>query len=86
MDESIQLDDMPHLYRDVLDAVARLERVGERSAAYEIRRRAIRAYSARWDERGRRTLAKLTREANARLASSPRAAAVAALARTTEPA
>lgn len=86
MDESIQVADMPHLYREVLDAVARLERVGERAAAYEIRRRAIHTYSARWDDKGKRSLDKLIHEARARLAASPHAAALGSLAGNTEPA
>jgi hypothetical protein len=86
MDESIQVADMPHLYREVLDAVARLERVGERAAAYEIRRRAIRAYSDRWDDKGKRSLARLIHEARTLLAASPHAAALGSLSGTTEPA
>ena len=77
MDESIPAAEFPLLYREVLDAVARLERIGERASAYDIRRRAIRTYSARWDTSGRRALAKLAREAQARIDASPRAAAVA---------
>jgi len=74
MDESIPAADMPLLYREVLDAVARLERAGDRAQAYEIRRRAIRTYSARWDMSGRRAMAKLVREAQSRIAASPRTA------------
>jgi hypothetical protein len=86
MDASVPAADMPCLYREVLDAVARLERAGERERAYDIRRRAIRVYSARWDEPGRRNLQKLAREAGARLAANPRAVALAALAGSREPA
>jgi hypothetical protein len=86
MDESIPVADMPRLYREVLEAVARLERAGERAAAYEIRRRAIHVYSTRWDDRGKRSLARLVREAHQRLAASPHAAARGVLAGSTEPA
>ncbi|HYO44511.1 MAG TPA: hypothetical protein VES19_15035 [Candidatus Limnocylindrales bacterium] len=85
MDDSIPAADIPLLYREVLDAVARLERLGDRANAYEIRRRAIRTYSARWDASGRRALAKLAREAQGRIAASPRAASIA-LTGTREPA
>jgi hypothetical protein len=67
MDDPILVADMPTLYREVLDAVARLERAGERVVAYDIRRRAIAVYSSRWDDRGIRGLDKLAREAASRL-------------------
>jgi hypothetical protein len=85
MDESIPAADIPLLYREVLDAVARLERLGDRAVAYDIRRRAIRTYSTRWDASCRRALAKLVHESQGHLDAGPRAAAVA-LAGTREPA
>ena len=85
MDDRNPAEVLPKLYRDVLDGVMRLERVGERRAAYDIRLRAQRAYSARWDRRARKTLGKLEREAHTRLAANPRAAVVGALSRSHEP-
>jgi hypothetical protein len=86
MDDRTPAEELPSLYRAVLDTVARLEHVGERDVAWKIRRDALRTYSTRWDERGRRTLEKLNHEAQHRLAVSPRAAACAALSASTEPA
>lgn len=86
MDDQNPAEVLPGLYRAVLDGVARLERVGERQAAYEIRRSALRTYSTRWDEHGRRELRRLEKVAQARLAASPRAAAMGALSRSGEPA
>ena len=79
MQEPIQLEAMPTLYREVLDEVARLERAGLRPVAFDIRRRAIDTYSARWDERGSRALEKLVAEARSKLAAAPKAAAAAPL-------
>ena len=84
MDDQSPAEVLPGLYRSVLDVVARLERAGERQAAYDIRRKAVRAYSTRWDERGRRTLGRLELDARNRLAATPRGPAVGALSRSGE--
>ena len=86
MDSQNPADVLPGLYRAVLEAVSRLERAGERQAAYEIRYKALRTYSTRWDEAGRRALCRLEQDAYARLAASPRAVSMAALSRNGEPA
>jgi hypothetical protein len=51
--------DLPTLYRAVLDGVAALEVLGERVTAAAIRREAIAAYSAAWDDRHRAVLSSL---------------------------
>jgi hypothetical protein len=83
MDDHIPAEVLPGLYRELLDSVARLERTGERAYAFHLRQRGLRVYSTRWDDRGRRDLEKLGREARARLAANPRSA-VAALAGSIE--
>jgi hypothetical protein len=72
MDDHIPAEELPTLYRSVLETVARLERAGERQFAWDVRRRALKTYSTRWDERGRRSLEKLDREARAHLAATNR--------------
>ena len=73
MDDQTPAEELPTLYRAVLETVARLERAGERSFAFEIRRKALRTYSTRWDEGGRRVLMRLDRDAQARLDAIPHA-------------
>ena len=85
MDDQNPAELLPGLYRAVLDTIARLERVGDRKAAYDIREKALRTYSRRWDERGRQALERLDRSARARLESHPRSASIA-LSRSSEPA
>jgi hypothetical protein len=72
MDQHIPAEELPTLYRAVLETVARLERAGERPFAWEIRRKAVRTYSTEWNERGRRTLLRLDRDAQARLETTRR--------------
>jgi len=85
MDDHIPAEELPTLYRSVLETVARLERAGERDFAWDVRRRALRTYSTRWDQQGRRSLERLDREARVRLAASDRGIARAqGLATTSE--
>jgi hypothetical protein len=73
MEHQTPSEEMPTLYRAVLDTVWRLERLGEREYALELRRRAVKTYATRWDEGGQRDLVKINRDALRRLASTGRA-------------
>jgi hypothetical protein len=53
------IEDLPALYRAILDAVAELERRGGRAEAARIRSDATAAYSRSWDEVSRRRLDQL---------------------------
>lgn len=65
-------EDLPELYRAILDRVAELERVGARPTAGRIRAQATRAYSKAWDESARRLLLGLLARADRDLAPSER--------------
>jgi hypothetical protein len=65
MDAHTPAEELPSLYRAILDRIAALEAAGQRSDASRIRRDATRAYSRAWDERARRELETLLRRASA---------------------
>jgi hypothetical protein len=54
-------EELPALYRAVLDRVAQLEATRERDLANRVRAEAIHIYSRAWDERARRELLALLR-------------------------
>jgi uncharacterized membrane protein YccC len=67
-------DELPAIYRTILDRVALLERAGARSDAGRIRAAAIRAYSTSWDERHLHRLQRIAERASALLARLDHAA------------
>lgn len=54
-------EDLPALYRAILDGIANLERVGQHREAALLRTQATRIYSTSWDERARRRLNQIHR-------------------------
>ncbi len=52
-------EDLPEIYRAILDRVAELEHLGARREAGRIRVSATRAYSDAWNEAARRHLSRL---------------------------
>jgi hypothetical protein len=63
MEQNSPAEDLPALYRAILDRVAELEAVGLRADAARVRSDATRAYSRAWDDRARRQLESLLRRA-----------------------
>ena len=61
METNPPAEELPALYRAILDRVAELEAAGERSRAARLRSDATDAYSRAWDERARRRLETLLR-------------------------
>jgi hypothetical protein len=58
--------ELPGLYLAILERVAELETAGRRREAGRVRRAATKAYSRAWDERARRALIDLLRDADQR--------------------
>ena len=69
---STPADDLPGLYRDILDRVAELEQIGERAQAGQIRMEATQAYSNAWNEAGRARLLVLLGRADRTIAGHDR--------------
>ncbi len=65
-------EDLPALYRAILERVAGLERAGARAEAARIRHEATQAYSSAWDEGARRILLTLLQRADRTSASAAR--------------
>ena len=58
-------EELPALYRAVLDRVAELEAARERDLANRVRAEATHIYSRAWDDRARRELLALLRRSSA---------------------
>ncbi len=56
MEPTSPAEELPALYRALLDRVAQIEAEGRRAAAYRLRSEATRIYSRSWDDRARRAL------------------------------
>ena len=54
-------EDLPALYRAILDGIAQLERIGARREAGLLRTEATEIYSTAWDEAGLRRLRQICR-------------------------
>ena len=63
-------EELPGLYLAILQRVAELEAAGRRREAGRVRRAAAKAYSRAWDERARRSLLDLLRDADHRTTSN----------------
>lgn len=62
MDQKAAAEELPALYRAILDRIAQIDAAGQRSLAYRLRTDATRIYSRAWDDRARRGLESLLRE------------------------
>jgi hypothetical protein len=62
MDPKTAAEELPELYRALLDRIAQIDAAGYRSLGYRIRTDATRIYSRAWDDRARRGLEELLRQ------------------------
>jgi len=62
MDQKSAAEELPALYRALLDRIAQIDASGHRAVGYRIRVEATRIYSRAWDEHARRGLEDLLRE------------------------
>lgn len=64
MDPKSAAEELPSLYRELLDMIARIDASGQRALGYRLRTKATRIYSRAWDDRARRGLQELLRQAS----------------------
>jgi hypothetical protein len=73
MEPTSPAEELPALYRALLDRVAQIEAEGRRAAAYRLRSETTRIYSKCWDDRARRALQDLlNRSVDSRLGQPER--------------
>ena len=65
-------EDLPALYRAILDGVAQLEGIGQRREAGLVRSEATHVYSTSWDEAGLRRLEQIRRRIDRIVAGTER--------------
>jgi hypothetical protein len=70
MEQNSPAEELPALYRAILDRVADLETDGDRAEAARMRAAATRIYSRAWDEPARRDLIALLRKAGPSLSEA----------------
>ena len=61
MDPKSAAEELPALYRALLDRIAQIDAAGHHSVGYKIRAEATRIYSRAWDDQARRGLEDLLR-------------------------
>jgi hypothetical protein len=61
MDPKSAAEELPALYRALLDRIAQIDAAGQRAVGYRIRVEATEIYSRAWDDRARRGLEDLLR-------------------------
>ena len=64
MEPNSRAEELPSLYRAILERVAQLEAAGDRREAARVRSAATAAYSRAWDDRAGRELESLLRRAD----------------------
>jgi hypothetical protein len=65
-------EDLPELYRAILERVAELERIGARREGGRVREAATKVYSEAWDEAARRELSQILVRADRGIAAGVR--------------
>lgn len=62
MDQKSAAEELPALYRALLDRIAQIDAAGHRADGYRIRTQATQIYSRAWDDRARKALEELLRQ------------------------
>jgi hypothetical protein len=68
VDSTIASDEVPQIYRLILELVGELERIGARGEATRARQQAITIYSRGWNESSRRRLGRIADDLQRRVA------------------